>query len=369
MHGSVPLGRRGLFADRRRLVASVVAVGLAVMLMLLLAGFDAGVRSRSTLLEDRLGADLYVAQSGTNELQGDVSVIPASDVNIAGADPGVAWAAPLRALFVMLDLKGRKQPVYLLGSVPGERGGPWRIVRGRPATADDEIVVSPVLAQGHGLRLGGPLPLMGRSFRIVGYAGDATGFMVTFVYVTHTATDSLLAAPATTSVVLIGTRHGQRAAVQARLRALGLNVVTRAEMAATDRSLLTGIFGSFLGVTVAVAFAAGVAIVSLTTYTSVVERRREYGIVKAIGATRSRVTGIVIGQTLVLALLGLGAGWVLYAAGRALILWYRPQFAIVATRSSVIYAVGAALVMALLAALMPARRLSALDPATAYRGG
>jgi putative ABC transport system permease protein len=368
MPGGVPLGRRNLFADRRRLAASVVAVGLAVMLMLLLQGFQTGVRVRSTLLEDRLGADLYVAQPGTNDLQGDVSVVPSSDVNVARADPGVAWAVPLRALYVMLDLQGHKQPVYLLGSVPGGRGGPWRISQGRRATTDDEIVISPVLAHRYGFHLGGTLPLMGRTFRIVGYAGDAIGFMVTFVYVTHAATDSLLAAPDTTSVVLIGTRPGQAAAVQSRLTSEGLNVITRSEVATADRALLTGIFGSFLGLMVIVAFAAGVAIVSETVYTSVVERRREYGIIKAIGASRRHLVEVAVGQTLAVAALGLATGLVLFVIGRELIIWYRPQFAVIATGSSVVAAAVAALAMALLAALVPARRLAALDPASAYRG-
>jgi putative ABC transport system permease protein len=368
MFGRVPLGRRNLFADRRRLAASVTAVGLAVMLMLLLAGFDTGVRARSTLLESRLGADLYIAQPGTNSLQGDVSIIPASDVNVARADPGVAWAGPLRALFVIVDLRGYKQPVYLLGSVQGERGGPWRISRGRRAVADDEIVISPVLAHRYGLHLGGTLPLMGRSFRIVGFASDAAGFMVTFAYVTHSATDSLLSAPGTTSVVLIAARPGQAAAVQARLQAKGFNVVPKAEMAAADRRLLTGIFGAFLALTVLIAFLAGVAVISLTAYTSVVERRREYGVVKAIGATGRHLSAVVVGQSLVLAAFGLAAGWLLYLLGRALILWYRPQFAVVITRGTIELAASAALLMAVLGALLPARRLEALDPATAYRG-
>lgn len=38
---------------------------------------------------------------------------------------------------------------------------------------------------------------------------------------------------------------------------------------------------------VAVGFAAGTLIIALTTYTAVAERRREYGIIKAIGATRA----------------------------------------------------------------------------------
>jgi ABC-type lipoprotein release transport system permease subunit len=47
----------------------------------------------------------------------------------------------------------------------------------------------------------------------------------------------------------------------------------------------------------------------------------------------------------------------------------RPQFVIIATTGNVFRAIVVALAMALVAALLPAHRLAALEPATAYRGG
>jgi putative ABC transport system permease protein len=70
----------------------------------------------------------------------------------------------------------------------------------------------------------------------------------------------------------------------------------------------------------------------------------------------------------VLSALGLAAGGLLLLAGRALLGWARPQFEVVITPELLAQAVGAALAMALLAAIVPARRLARLDPATAYRG-
>jgi putative ABC transport system permease protein len=70
----------------------------------------------------------------------------------------------------------------------------------------------------------------------------------------------------------------------------------------------------------------------------------------------------------VLSALGLAAGGLLLAAGRTLLAWARPQFEVVITPGLLAQAVGAALAMAMLAAIIPARRLAHLDPATAYRG-
>jgi putative ABC transport system permease protein len=215
-----------------------------------------------------------------------------------------------------------------------------------------------------------------RSYRVVGITRHA-GFMTGYVFATHRAVETLLGAAGKTNAILVGT--GQPTAVRSRLAASGLTVVDTPALRRTAVELNTRVFGSPLRLMVAIAFAAGVLIVALTVYAQVAERRREYGIVKALGASGRRLValalvqtlvlaGLGLVQTLVLAGLGLVAGGLLLAGGRTLLGWARPQFEVVITPALLAQAVGAALVMALLAAIIPARRLAHLDPASAYRG-
>jgi putative ABC transport system permease protein len=289
-----------------------------------------------------------------------------STVDTVRADPDVTWAAPVRTAYVVLQLHGRKVAVYVVGSVPGRQGGAWSITKGRAPGADDEIVVGSILARRHGVRVGDRLQVMGTSLRVVGLT-DGSGYMFAYVFVTHAALDALTGSPGMTNVVLVGTARPD--AVTARLRASGLNVLDRETVGANDLRFATGIFGSPLRLMVGIGLAAGTLIIALTAYTAIVERRREYGIVRAMGATRRRLVALALAQTLTLAALGLVAGWALFVAGRALIISARPQFAVVLTFGAVGRAVAAALVMAMLAAIVPARRLAALDPAVAYRSG
>ena len=360
----VPLARRNLFANPRRLAASVIGVGLAVMLILLLDGLWAGIRQQATVYTDRTPGDLYVLQPGVRDLTAGASVVPLSTLDAVRADGDVSWAVPVRTAYVVLQLDGRKEAVYLVGSVPGEEGGPWSLVSGRAPSADGEIVVGTVLAKRHRIRVGDRLDVMGESFRVVGLS-RSSGYMFPYLFVTHDALGRLSGSPATTSFVLVGTARPSEAA--GRLRNEGLNVLTREQVAASNLQLATGIFGSPVRLMVAVGLASGTLIIALTAYTAVVERRREYGIVKAIGATRSRLVGIALTQTMALALLGLGAGAVLFVAGRALIEAYRPQFEVLLTSGAVGRATLASAAMALVAAVIPARRLAALEPAVAYR--
>ena len=104
------------------------------------------------------------------------------------------------------------------------------------------------------------------------------------------------------------------------------------------------------------AFVAGTLIVALTVYSAIVERIREYFITKAMGAGRARLFGIVLGQTLVLAGLGTVAGFVVYQGAYRLIALARPQFWVRLTPATVLLVLTAAVLMALLAAVVPTRR-------------
>ncbi|MGQ0831625.1 MAG: ABC transporter permease [Microthrixaceae bacterium] len=365
MHRSVPLGRRNLLAEPRRLVASTVGVGMAIMLILLLDGLWAGIEANVTTYEDNVGADLYVAQPGTRNFFGAISLIPASTVGAVRADPNVEWAVPVRGFFSIVELHDTKVPTYVIGSVPGERGGPWELRQGRAPVADDEVAIGSVMADRHGIRVGDGLEIMGRRFTVVGTTTDA--FMASFVFMTHAATDQVLSAPATTSFVLVGT--SDPAAVRARLESAGLAVLDRDELAANDLSLMARAYSVPLRVMRAVAFTVGSLVIALTVYTAIMERRREYGIVKAMGARGRQLLALAVRQTMILAGLGLASGGLLFIVGRAYITAVRPQFIILVSPGSVGRAAIAALLMALAAAVVPARRLARLEPATAYRGG
>jgi putative ABC transport system permease protein len=360
----VPLARRNLLAEPRRLAAGVAGIGLALMLILLLGGLWAGIRAQSVQYVDATGATLWVLPPDTRTLFAEGTQLPTSTLEVVRATQGVAWAAPALGQYAILDLHDTKAATVLVGSEPGQPGGAWALARGRAPTRDDEVAIDRVLADKHRLSLGDRLMVADRSYKVVGITRHA-GFMTGYVFATHRAVESLLRAPGKTNAILVGTTAPT--VVRARLAARGVVVL---DTPALRRSLVeanTKVFGSPLRLMVAIAFLAGVLIVALTIYAQVAERRREYGIIKALGASR-RLALLALGQTLVLAVLGLAAGGLLLAAGRALLGWARPQFEVVITGGLVAQAVGAALVMALLAAIIPARRLARLDPATAYRG-
>jgi putative ABC transport system permease protein len=134
-----------------------------------------------------------------------------------------------------------------------------------------------------------------------------------------------------------------------------------------DRKGIGRIYDAPLGLMVAIAFVVGVLVVGLVIYTATVERRREYGALKAIGMRNRTLYRLVASQALIAAVAGglLGAG-LAFGLGAVLVTW-RPQFPVVIELGAVAAALGASLLMALLAALAPARAMAGLAPAEVFR--
>ena len=334
------------------------------MLILLLDGLWNGITESSSAYENHVGASLYVAQPSTRNFIGAVSVLPRSTVDVVESVPGVGEASPVRTFLAVIDLHDRKVPTLVVGWVPGKQGGPWKIDKGRAPEAADEVVVGSVMAREHGLQVGAPFEMMGRTFRIVGTSADT--FMLSLVFMTHEATDQLLQSPSTTSFVLV--QSAEVATTRERLDFLGLTTLTPDEMASNDVRALTRPFGVPMKLMQAIATAIGILVISLTVYSGLVDRRREYGIVKALGATKRDLLGLTVEQSAMVAIAGLFASALFFVIARGVVEVVRPQFSVVLTMASVVRVVVISAVMAIVASVVPAVQLAAVEPSTAYRG-
>lgn len=367
MNGRVPVARRNILADRRRLTISTLGVGLAVALIFLLEGLWGGLMAQISAYPDHLGAAFMVrAASARSLVEGSV---PPSAVDAIRAIDGVAAADPVIARYVILDLHGTKKPAVVIGYGPDGAGGPWALTDGRAVTTGkNEVVMDATVASDHGIGLDGTLELQGERFQVVGLSSGTQSFMgVAYVFTSLDTVQRLFGQDGSVTFVLVSTPDPTRVRDEIA-RTMGLAVETPQQVATDERELYATILGKPIVLMVVIAFAAGTLIVALTVYSAIVDRLREYGITKAIGARGARLLGIVAGQTLVLSALGLLAGAVLYEAGSRLIVALRPQFGTSLTPRVVGEVVIAALAMGLLAAIIPARRVARLDPAAVYRG-
>lgn len=363
------LACRNLSQDKTRLTISVIGIALALMLILLLNGFLTGLNQQVTSYLSNSPGSLVVAQKGIRNMLGATSLLPQGVVADSLAIEGVEKVIPILSQFVILDLHDKKQPAYLIGYDPLSGGGPWQLAEGREPQTDSEIVFDEVLANRHNLKTTDVFKLMGETYTIVGLSKGTSSWMTSFIFVRKTAVEKLLRIPETASFLLVGSNKGVNLEeLSARFNQItGINAVSKTEMAANDISLFSKVFSVPLRLMVAISFLIGTMVVGLVIYTATVERQKEYGVLKAIGASNGTLYRVVVFQALIAALVGSAAG-VLFAFGLAkLIMVIRPQFLIVLNLSDVAWTLVTGIIMALAAGFFPARVVARLAPATVFR--
>jgi len=363
------LAWRNLTRDRGRLALSVAGVAVSIMLILLLRGYlDGTYRQASAYFEETRG-DLIVAQAGTNSGIGGSSKLPAGSEAAVEATPGVESVLPVLLQGVVLDLHGRKQFTFAVGYDPALGGGPWRLASGHEPRADGEVVIDRLLAGEHGLAIGDPVRILGRDLELVGMSDGTTFWIGTYAFMTRNTLAVLTSAPGGTSFLFVSVDDESTPAdVAARLAALnGVNVLTKAEIVENQRRIIGRIYDAPLGLMVGIAFLVGVLTVGLVIYVATIERRQEYGVLKAIGGSGAVLYRVVVVQALIASLLGGVIGVAFGYLGAGTLMLIRPQFNIVIEPWVAGGALLASALMALLAALIPSRAINRLAPSEVLR--
>ncbi len=365
----VPIASRQLAAEPAKLAVSVAAVAAAVALVLLLAGLRRGMGEQVTLYLDHQ-APVLVAQEGSRNFLSQMSVLPDTLAGVIERVPGVAEATPISQQYAMLSLHGRRVLALLIGYDPGRGGGPWKLAEGRLPRAPGDLVLDRVLASEHGLELGRTVEYRGTHLRIVGLSSGTSGFMTPLAFATRATVNALDRRPGTANFFLV--RPGPGVVPEALAGRIdrtvpGVSALSRSEVAANDRRQFVDPLSGPLLAMVAIAFAVAVLVIGLAVYSSTAERSREYATLKALGLRQGALFRLVGAQAAGLGLAGTAVG-VLLALGAARgVSALAPKYLIAISAASVAAIGASALAMALFAALVPARFLARLDPASAFR--
>ena len=258
----------------------------------------------------------------------------------------------------------------MVGYEPDAGGGPWLMKEGRPPADDDEVVLDWVMAQEHGFALGDSIEILDEKFTIAGLSDDTNSWMASFLFMEKRAAERLLLLPNATSFVLLTLEPGSDSvAIETRLRRRlrDMELLPAATLKANDVKLLVEVFAIPLQLMVSIAFAVGTAILGMIIYTATVERLREYGVLKAMGAKNRHLYWLVTQQGVVTAAIGMGLGIGLAWIAGQWIMVLSPKFLILLQPQSVLAVAASGIVMGLLAALLPARHVAGLDPAQVFR--
>jgi putative ABC transport system permease protein len=371
------VARKNLFSEKTRLAISVGGVALSVFLIGILLSLYRGWDQQVGSFVEQVPADLWVASDGTTDFAQSASILPQSLSTQIGFLPEVQTVSTLivRPMEVSREQDAPTDTfdLQLVGYDPKIAiGGPLRIVEGKVAPSAGEIIVDEEMHRRHNVNIGDRLVRGINRLTVVGYAagGDFVYTQVGFVTL-DTAIDFLGLDPQQRTFFVIKLEPGSDVnSVAARLEQAtpGVKYIEPKAFAHETRKRILGNILPILIVVLIISFIVGLAVAGLTIYTATVEKAREYGILKAEGFTNPYLYRVVFEQSLVTGLLGflIGAGLTFIVAPFAQD--SVPQFVVFIRWQDISAVAGATLVMSLLAAYIPIRRMTSIDPVTVFKG-
>ena len=385
---------------RSALTAGGIAIGAAALV--LLGALSEKVSRLVAGGRDFATGQITVSGAGTGAVTGMTrgGLLAGDQLAALGAVPGVSVVAPI-VMFPLSDVPA-SLPFTLAPLVFGtdlealarnrqpRDTAPPRVRAGRlvPDPGTDQVVLGNQIARVLHADVGTTIVVRGREFRVVGvlettFTGPDSFIFMPFATAQRLLIDSepllrrMVMAPgasllpiATAAAVFWGpTEDPEIVARRIRERVSNLSVVSPAE-AATQLDRALAVLNSLIMGSGLVALVVAALAVTNTMFTTVVERRRDIGLLRVVGATRRQVVGGLVSEAAVLGLFGSFLGLLAGAVAATMLNLATerlgaPVFLLTARLATVALALPVAL--AALAGVWPAWRAARLAPTDAIR--
>ena len=365
MTRAVPVARRNLTRQRLRLALSVGGIGLALLMILALDGVYASVLERVAAYPEHQSAPLIASQKGVLTMHMSSSTLPRRSVEKLAADPRVERAAPILYTSVLLG-ETEQAASYVIGYRAA--GGPWDMAAGRSQPHGAEIVLDERTADRLGVGIGDTVGVLGADLRVVGLADGGSSVITGLAFVDYDQFAEAAGTRGAASYVLIWPKDGEGDDVAASLAAdHGVSVQTRDEFAHEERQVIEDMSTGLIRGMLMIGIVVGLAVAALSMYTATLARLDEYAVLKAIGMRNRALYSLVSRQSLFTVAGGLVLALVLVTAMAVLVPLASPSVDLVIGSGAVARTAIAAVVIGLVAAFIPARRVARVDPASVYR--
>lgn len=368
----IRLALRNLFQNKIRLLISVGGVALALLLILALDAIFSGVERRVTAYIDNSGADIWVSQEDVFNMHMASSSLPDSVARKVKFVPGVESASPVLYLTNNIVAGEERNLAYIIGLPDNATFGiPWNVSSGRTRPGKGQIIMDGNVAEKAGIRLGDEVEIMGEEFTVVGMSQETSSLTNSIAFISMKDFEKIRNNYDTISFLLVKVKDGQSpeivaAEIESRIR--DVTAQTRVQFAGQERKVIKDMSTDVITIMNLIGFLIGLAVMALTVYTSTLSLRREYGMLKALGACNLDLYLTVLAQAIVSVTLGF-----LFGLGITLLLSVAIPFTgsnltLEVSPFSLLKVSSLSLIIAAISAVIPIRQIAGLDPAMVFRG-
>lgn len=372
------LAWRNLFHDKVRFVVTLTGIVFAIVLIVVQLGLFIGFTTTTPNVIDHSNVDLWITGKGVQYFDAGVPISERKLYQVM-ATPGIAKAEKYIVRFTRWKRPdGAEENIEIIGFNPDTAfGGPWNLTAGhvQDLKAADTIILDEFYRDKLGVtRIGQTVEINGYRARVVGFTRGIRSFTTSpFVFASFKNARNYARQIEENQTVYILAKGAPGAKVEEIKKQLAQRVQDVDVHTTVEFSRMTRFYWMFTtGAGVAVLVAAlmglivGVVVVAQTIYATTVDHLKEFGTLKAMGASNRYIYRVIINQAVISAVIGYGLGMAvstlpirLSQKGGALILMPWPV---------AIAMFGLTLLMCISASVVSIKKITSIDPAMVFKG-
>ena len=345
-----------------RSMISVIAVALEVTLILLIVGLSLGMVSDQRQRQAGVGADVVVMPPGSSYIVGLTSApMPIKIADVLAKLPHVVAVAPV---ITQVSTNGTLEVIAGIDLKSYEALGPFHFLKGGPFQGPDDVIIDEILATAKHIKVGDKMDILNRQFRVAGIVAPGKGARK---FLQIGVLQDLNGSKDKASIFYLKLDDPTNAdtVVNAIKQIPGMerHVVSSMNyyLSMLAPSNYPGL-RTFLKVVIAISVTIGFIVIFQAMYTAVMERTREIGILKSMGASKFYIVNVILRETVMLALGGIILGILISLTARVGIAHKIPTLRVVVTGGWILWTTIIAIVGAMLGAMYPAYRAAQKDP-------
>jgi putative ABC transport system permease protein len=347
-----------------RSVISALAVAIEVVMILSIAAIMFGILNGSRQQTTGIGMDMITHPGAATALMNTSAA--SADVRVADVIRQLPHVEVVSPVNIKLTAGSSLENIYGIDYASYNALRPFVFIAGGPFQHPYDILVDDLqAASGKGLHVGDKVKVLNHEFTVSGIVEHGKGSRK---YIPIATMDAIDNNPGKASMFYIRTEDSpkyQEAVRNEILATPGMeqySVQTVQEFLSTLTPEHLPGFNIALNVVIGIATIIGFLVIFQSMYTAVMERTREIGILKSMGAGRLDIVSVVLRETGLLAVVGVTLGVACTYLLRSLLRARFPTLSFSVTPSWIMTAVLIALVGALCGALYPAVKAARKDP-------
>lgn len=319
----VSIARKNLFHDKIRFLIALAGIQFAVVLITVQVGVFLQLLTSASFLIDHNEADIWITSKNVQNFE-FARPISERKFYLAKAVPGVLWAEKYLLSFAIWKLpNGSRENVQVVGFNPDNLiGAPWNMAEGNPKDVkyfNSVIILEAEREKLGNLRVGDETEINDRKVRVVGITRGAKSFIQSayvFTSFNNAINLSRYINKDQTIYILVKVAPGfsvEEVKNHLQEQLSDVDVYTKKEFSTKTRKywiINTGA-GIALLSTALLGAVVGIIIVGQTIYASTMEHIKEFGTLKAIGASNRDIYKIIIEQALINSVIGYAVGVVI----------------------------------------------------------